>query len=299
MISVTDDEILAIYHRHAQERFAADDPRWKELVEAQRRKQGKRRLKQAVLGAVSSRYDRTQEKVRDTYEESWGATSAVDMVNATDVDLCEWRGEGALVRAPATPAVHHLLLTRTLEALQPKTVLEVGCGSGLHVMLLATLFPDAKFHGAELTAAGVRQAEKIQALPRLPQELQEFAAQPVVDATAHRNVEFRQTSAVDLPYEDGSFDLVYTSLALEQMEEIRDAAFASVARVARRHVAMVEPFRDFNEEGIRNDYVRSRGFLAAHVADLPRYGLKPVYTRSDIPCKVALGVGLVIAEKAG
>ena len=30
---------------------------------------------------------------------------------------------------------------------------------------------------------------------------------------------------------------------------------------------------------------------------LSRFGLEPVYTRTDIPCKLTLGVGLVIARK--
>ena len=40
-IDLTDDEILAVYHRHTTETYAEDDPRWLKLVEKQRKKQGK------------------------------------------------------------------------------------------------------------------------------------------------------------------------------------------------------------------------------------------------------------------
>jgi SAM-dependent methyltransferase len=296
-LALTDEDILAVYNRYVCERFASDDPRWAELVDEQRKKHRNRRLKQAIVGTVSSRYDRTQDKVRDNYEDSWANVSAIDLVRPEGQGVCEWRGEGALVSAPATPAVHHLLLSRSIAALRPKKVLEVGCGNGLNIMVLSSVYPDIEFHGAELTAAGVGQAKKIQELSVLPQEVQDFAADPIVDPSAHQRVEFRTASAADLPFDDDSFDLVYTSLALEQMEEVRQDAFRSVARVTRGHAAMVEPFRDFNSEGIRHDYARSRDFMSTRIADLPDYGLRPICIRDDIPNKVALGVGLVIAEK--
>ncbi len=296
-LRLTDDELREVFHRHTARRFGVGDPEWTELVESQRKKQGKRRLKQAVLGSITSRFTRSQEKVKSSYEDSWDGTSAIDQVSAENLDLCEWREEGAVTRAPATPAVHHLLLARALEALRPKTVLDVGSGNGMHSFLLASLFPDVAFHGAELTRAGIAEAEKIQALPSLPKEIEEFASGPVADPRAFQRIEFHQASAADLPFDDGAFDVAYTSLALEQMEEIRDVALASVARVARRYAVMVEPFRDFNTEGIRHDYVRSRDIFSARIEDLPAFGLHPVHVLSDIPCKVTLGVGLVIAEK--
>lgn len=298
MIDLTDEELLTCYHRHTVETFQKGDPRWSELVEKQRKKQGKRRLKQALFGGLTSHFKRTQEKVQDSYEEAWQGSSAIEQALSKTTDLCEWRDEGAVARSPATPAIHNLLIARSLRAIQPKSVIEVGSGNGLHLFTLSSLFPDTTFQGAELTAAGVAEAEKIKALPAFPKAISGFAFDPVLDDEAYRRVDFRQASAADLPFEDGSIDVVYTSLALEQMEEIRDIALASVARVAGRYVVMAEPFRDFNKEGIRHDYVRSRDIFSAHVEDLPRFGLEPVYTRSDIPCKVTLGVGLVIAKKA-
>jgi SAM-dependent methyltransferase len=221
-----------------------------------------------------------------------------EQLRTSGTDLCAWRGRGAEASALATKAVHHLLLVKALERLRPETVLEVGSGNGLQLFLLAGAFPRTRFSGLELSEAGVRAAERVQGLETLPDELRRFAAAPVRDPAAHRRVELHRGSAAELPFADASFDLVYTSLALEQMEAIRDRALGEIARVARAHVVMIEPFRDFNAEGIRHDYVRSRDIFSARVADVERFGLKPVFTFSDFPSKLSLGVGLVIAEKS-
>ncbi len=295
-LSLADTEIAQVIERRTVRRHAADSAEWTKLVSGQAKRHAKRRRKQSLLGAFTSHYKRSQEKVRDYYEEAWVANSAVDQAKQTSVDLFEWRGEGFEAYYPTSPALHNHLVSRSLSALEPETVLEVGCGSGLHLFVLASRHPEIRFHGGELTEAGVREAQTLQESATLPPELVDFTLDPVRDPEAHQRIEFRQASAAVLPYDEDAFDVVYTTIALEQMEAIREAALTNLARVARRYVVMVEPFRDFNEDGIRRDYVVSRDIFGAHVADLPRYGLQPVFTYTDFPCKVALGVGLVIAE---
>ncbi len=294
-LPISDADVAAIIERWAVQKHPLDGARWAELTSGERSRYGRRRLKQALFGAVTARFKRSQQNVRAFYEESWQANSALEQVVRRSVDRFEWRGQGYEAYYPASPALHNYLVSRALRAIQPKTALEVGCGSGLQTFVLASRHPDVRFHGAELTASGVREAQALQQLEELPEALADFAFDPVLDRRAHKRVEFREASAADLPYEDGSMDVVYTTIALEQMEEIREAAVRSLARVARRYVVMVEPFRDFNGEGVRRDYVRSRGIFAARIADLTRYGLKPVVTYADFPSKVSLGVGFVLA----
>ena len=294
-VAVSDAELALVLERRTLHTHAMDSPKWAELVSVEKKRYAKRRIKQALLGGLTSKYKRSQEKVREFYEEGWDENSAVHQVRQTSVDLFEWRSTGYEAHYPTTPALHNYLVSRSLAATQPETVLEVGCGSGLQLFTLASRHPDIRFFGGELTEAGVREAHKLQAIDELPPELVEFGFDPVLDPQAHKRIEFRQASAAELPYEANSIDVVYTTIALEQMEEIRDAALTNLARVAARYVVMVEPFRDFNLEGIRHDYVRSRDIFGAYVEDLPRYGLKPVFTYSDFPWKVSLGVGLVIA----
>jgi len=294
-LPIYDADVAAVIERWTLRKHPVDGPRWAELTAGERNRYGRRRLKQALFGALTSRFKRSQQSVRAFYEEGWQANSAVDQAVRRSVDRFEWRGQGYEAYYPASPALHNYLVSRALVAIRPETALEVGCGSGLQTLVLASRHPDVRFHGAELTAAGVREARTLQQLEELPEVLADFAFDPVLDRRAHRRVEFREASAADLPYEDDSMDVVYTTIALEQMEEIREAAVTSLARVARRYVVMVEPFRDFNRQGVRRDYVRSRDIFGACVDDLTRYGLKPVLTFTDFPSKVSLGVGLVVA----
>src|SRR5690606_1356218 len=126
-----------------------------------------------------------------------------------------------------------LMLIRLVEHLKPRRVLEVGCGLGIHLILLACRFPEVEFTGVELTAAGHRAARALQAEERLPQHLVAFAPEPLVDLTGFRRVDFRQGNAAALDFPDQRFDLVYTVLALEQMERVRARALAEIARVTR------------------------------------------------------------------
>jgi len=162
--------------------------------------------------------------------------------------------------------------------------------------MLAVGHPRIRFTGVELTEAGVQAAQRMQSQAALTPAVLASLPFQVADADAFRAVEFRQGNAAALPYADGSFDVAMTSLALEQMNEVKRQAFRELARVARQRILMLEPFRDFNTTPERVYYTRSRDYLSAAVDDLQQYGLRPVQVFEDFPSKVNRGVGLVVAE---
>lgn len=61
------------------------------------------------------------------------------------------------------------ILTDKIKQFNVKTVLEIGSGVGLNLLILAPLFPDVKFYGLELTSSGVMISEKFIKSP--PQNL--------------------------------------------------------------------------------------------------------------------------------
>jgi ubiquinone/menaquinone biosynthesis C-methylase UbiE len=195
--------------------------------------------------------------------------------------------------------VRQLLLVRALERLRPRRVLEVGCGNGVNLMLLAGRFPDVTFVGADLTREGPRAARGLQRAPELPKPMQDYAPLPLADAAAFRRVGFVSADASRLPFPDGAFDLVVTILALEQMERVREPALREIARVAGRHTLMIEPFAELNERGGRLHYAVARDYFRGRIADLPRYGLAPRLALDDFPQEAFLGACLVLAEKRG
>ncbi len=207
-----------------------------------------------------------------------------------------WGEQGLEVRGWAEKRVHLLLFSSVLRSIRPSTVLEVGSGNGLILMMLAVGHPNISFTGIELTDAGVQAARRLQAQTSLPEAVLASLPFQVADAAAFRRVEFRQGNAASLPFPSATFDLAMTSLALEQMNEVKDSAFRELARVARSKVVMLEPFRDFNRTPERRYYTQSRNYISSGVGDLRNYGLRPVEVFEDFPSKVNRGVGLIVAD---
>ena len=234
--------------------------------------------------------------VKDIYEQRWGGRDGDAPLFSDSTAAFEWGQDRLVMQSAAIKRVYLLYLYRLIERLSPKSVLEVGCGNGVNVALLANRFPGIAFRGVELTAAGVDQCRRLSATALQP-ALSEFSPEPLLSDKAHCDVEFDQGDAAHLPYATGAFDLVITILALEQMEKIRDSALAEIARVSRNHAVMIEPFRDWNTEGLRQRYVRSHSYFSGAVGELERYGLTPVFLGTEFPSKVTLGVGVVLARK--
>jgi hypothetical protein len=121
----------------------------------------------------------------------------------------------------------------------------------------------------------------------------------LLDPTAPRRLSLRQGSADALPVPDKSVDVVFTVLALEQMERVRGAALNELARVARRHVVMIEPFADWNAEPHRRGYIVRNDYFASTIDGLRDSGLRPIVATVDMPNKLSFRAGLVVAEPVG
>ena len=61
---------------------------------------------------------------------------------------------------------------------------------------------------------------------------------------------------------------------------------------------MAEPFREWNADGLRRDRIVGKSYFQAPLMDLHAHGLDIALVRDDIPSKLALGIGYVLARKA-
>ena len=208
-----------------------------------------------------------------------------------------WNERALKLRNAGGTLARILQLAATIETLGPRTVLEVGSGDGLNLMVLAAMFPEVRFTGIELTRGGVEVARRFQSEADFPEEAAAAFPARRLDPQAFRRVDFRRGSARRLRAPTASFDLVVTCVALEQMESIRAAALTEVARVAGRWTAMIEPFRDFNADGMRRRYIEAYDYFQGGVDDLPRYGLEPQFVSADVPQKLNLHTALVVCRK--
>jgi ubiquinone/menaquinone biosynthesis C-methylase UbiE len=287
-------EIEAVFAPYVLERMAADDPRWRAAIDRLEKKYSKPPVRARQWTTPDGH--RTTDLVRAGYESRWTRLELEQQLSSSKPTHFEWRDEGLVAHAIGRKRVHLLLLARLLERLRPASVLEVGFGNGLNLLLLSMQFPEIAFSGIELTSAGVEAARELAHAPATHTRVAPFATGPLRDPDAPRRLDLREGTADALPLADKSVDVAMTVLALEQMESIRDAALAELARVARRHVIMIEPFADWNAEGHRREYIRRHNYFAGRIADLPRFGLTPAVVTADMPNKLSFRAGLVAAD---
>ena len=125
----------------------------------------------------------------------------------------------------SNPVVRYLLsrfLGRVDEAaanLAPTSVLDVGCGEGVVTERLAKLLAPAEVLGVDADEAHLSDEWRARRAP---------------------NLSFATGSAYELPFADGSFDLVCAIEVLEHLERPRDA-LAEMSRVAGRGLLLSVP----------------------------------------------------------
>jgi len=297
-LNLTRDELRLIFEPFVSSHAQTSDPAWKQQVFDRKLKIARKYVRKLALGWVPG-YQRNSELIIDEYSGVWTDTRYENYsleVPPPRFSPWEWNGGQMLASAFGGTRVRQLLLAKAIEQLAPKKVLEVGCGNGINLLMLAGRFPDIEFTGVELTKEGHQAALTFQKKDTFPESMRSYAPQPLLDDTAFRRIRFLQGSAESLPLADNEVDLVYTVLALEQMERIRNKALSEVARVAKKNTVMIEPFRDVNRCGWERANVIRRNYFRGNIQDLPNYGLKPVTVTSDFPQEVFLKACAVVSD---
>lgn len=298
VLKPSDAAIDHVLEKFARKTLATHSSEWasERAKEISTRRLGVRRWLRRVLS--SGRNARQQDEVRTGYESHWAQKDALEhyVVGLNERTLCvEWRQKGMLLAPQALRFVHLLYLMRAIEVLRPRSVLEVGFGNGNLLLTLAARFPEIEFHGVELTDSGLAIAQEALAKEVLPPRFIESSPEPLLDTSAHRRAHLQTADASELPFGDLEIDLVYSRLALEQMEAVRHKALSEMTRVAANAVVMIEPWRDFNLEDPGRAYIRRQGYFAARVKDIESYGFKVVLATDDLPQKVQFKAGPVVA----
>ncbi|HIF09460.1 MAG TPA: class I SAM-dependent methyltransferase [Sneathiellales bacterium] len=303
------DETRKAFDPFVYERWPEDAAAYQGRSKLQSRKWRKRKFRRSMLGWLPSsailprvlRGRRTQDYVHDSYSETWSEQDWPNTMGTPlprELSLATWRGEGLHVRRGGLARSHMPAISAVLEQLMPKTVLEVGAGMGLNLLTLSARFPEVAWTGIELTKSGVKRAKSIQKEITLPQLIADYCPWEVADKLAYQQIEFLQGNATNLPFDDDSFDLVFTRQALEQMEAVRDLALAEISRVARAHVVMLEPFADFNQSPANRDFVSAKDYFSLTLDELSSFGIEVMATYDDFPQKLTLGQGLVVGKVA-
>jgi ubiquinone/menaquinone biosynthesis C-methylase UbiE len=276
-----------------------DSPAWTKAIRSQRRAIVKIIIKRLIAPWRGITPHRGQQEIQRIYDIQWRKKPFERYMPKIETAGAPWEwGRGKWLMSNEAGAAFRLIyLDEVIQTLAPESVLEIGCGNGINLLTLSAKYPGVEFSGLELTQGGVDAAASVIEKKSLPEALTKFAPFDLCDLSAPSRVKVCQGSAIELPYANASFDLVMTSLALEQMEDLRDAAMREIVRVAKRWVVMLEPFHEVNKAGWRRRYVRAYDYFQGAIADLPQYGLHVEQIVSDMPHKSILGTALVISQK--
>lgn len=274
---------------------------WHNIARKQRKRIFKN-FRRKLLGGPTKVAERTDELIKDSYGPKWDKVGYANYDPAKSHDNYApwlWGDYQFMASTYGSARFRHLLIAALIERLQPRSVLEVGCGNGINLLLLANRFPNVTFAGVDLTESGPRLFRELKAAGALPANLAAYAPLPARDPRGFLDADVRQGSAEHLGFPDDSFDLVMSVLALEQMERIRHKALHEMARVSARWTLMIEPFRDVNRylwprlNIIRQDYFQGR------IRDLLKVGLEPLVATEDFPQEIHLRACMVLAQKTG
>ena len=270
-----------------------DHPRWHKEV-------ARRWISTLVRLATGREAARDRAAIASEYKEAWGAGYRRYCLGRSDLKPkpWEWRGRKLLLDPAAATRFRTVLFAAVLDELMPKRVLEVGSGNGINLLSLAGAYPEIEFTGLELTREGVEQARRAQSDTTMADIIRAYSPLETRDPAAVERIRFVQGDASAMPFDERSFDLVMTVLAVEQMESIRAAALGEIVRVTRGNVLMLEPFRDANARGLKRLYVRSRGYFEGSIDGLRSFGLTPLWTTADYPQEAFLGTTFVLAARA-
>lgn len=300
-LDITRGQLSELFQPFVAKSFAEGDEPWRAELRRRENKIRRKYLKRVVLGWLPST-QRSERTVIEEYSKAWQPSEyekySLEQPLAR-VSPWEWGEQKLFASDVGATRFRQLILIRVIEQLRPRTVLEVGCGNGINLMLLACRFPDLEFSGVELTQQGHQAAREFQKQSELPRAMQAYAPLELADTTAFRRIRFVQGSAAELPFEDNSFDLVTTILSLEQMERIRDRALREITRVSSRYLFNIEPFRDLNDRGGARRNVIQRNYFRGRIDDLKRYGFSPKLAMKDFPQEAFLKAGAVLSEKQG
>lgn len=262
--------------------------RWNAAKRAWRRAIGTREASQRSKKVIAGEYEGAWSRGYQAYDLAVGCRKPEPWL---------LRGESFMADRSGVPRFRNVILGAVMRTLRPSRVLEVGCGNGINLLLLAGQFPEIAFSGLELTEAGNRVARELQQSGALPPAMVAYPVTQGTDPQAFRRIDFVRGDATAMPFADSEFDLVFTVLSVEQMEQVRDKALAEIARVSSRHVLNMEPFAEANRSWLRRAHVFGRDYFRGSIKQMERYGLEPLWATMDFPQEVQLGAALVLSRK--
>ena len=165
------------------------------------------------------------------------------------------------------PVQQTILEVAQSEVPNAKAILDVGCGTGRLLIAAEPRFPDARLEGVDAAVEMVKHAQGM-----LP---------------ASSRITFRQATAEKLPFPDGQFDLVFSTMTFHHWSD-QSKGISEVARVLTpggrwlladfiatgfmRYIRRLFRLRRFRERRLLDPMLASAGLRVLSQRRVPRIG---------------------------
>lgn len=111
--------------------------------------------------------------------------------------------------------------------INPKSILEAGVGDGITLVEIAKYFKNTKLYGFDISPNRVKLAKKWLFENKI------------------KRVKLKIGNLLDIPYPANSFDVVYTSHAMEPNGGSEEIILKELHRVAKKYIFLLEPGYEF------------------------------------------------------
>lgn len=190
-------------------------------------------------------------------------------------------------------------VTHLIRSLGITSVLELGSGNGLLIWSLKVLNPSVDFTGVELTDAGIAAARDIRErhgdLLTYITEKNEKEINALLDA--RRAPVFKKGDITQLDFPDGAFDLVFSSVVIEQLPRRYREAFVEAHRVTRRYACFIEEFSEAQKNIFQRLTLWVQDYFRESYHTVERAGFTVLSFDLKEIDKASHSVGMVVCEK--
>lgn len=175
-----------------------------------------------------------------------------------------------------TQEIFQSLIVSEIKKKKIKSILEVGCGIGLNIFNLAKQFPSINFTGIDISDEAIKFCKK---------------------NNHFKNVKFINENAAKINFKNKYFDITYTVLALEQMQQIQEEVIKKITQITKDRIILIEPFTDVNQNFIEYIHTKNSEYFNLNYDDLLKYNLKIQNVEYDFPQRIGLSAAYVCLKK--
>lgn len=239
---------------------------------------------------------RDRAAVLEEYEKVWDTFWENSIIFRND--KYPFTENGKIMDPMMTPYEHQKeSCERTAEYIRKyncKSILEVGSGTGLNLLHLAPMFPDVQFYGLELTQSGVEHSKRV------------FANPPKEFELAYKHGEIKNVHLIkgNILEDDTinelkkyKFDLVFTALVLEQLNNYLDVVFTNIFKLDFKYFQFNEQWFNFNTHVARHRHLLMFDYFRAPTELLNDFSARVIETVLPAKQPMGMNVAAVFGEK--